>query len=158
MSDLEPGATFNTAAPLYEDVRPGYPDELIRDVLALSGIPDGGSILEVGCGTGQATEPFAARGYEMVCLDIGPDMLEIAERKLGRHPNVSVMLSAFEAWKPDREFDLVISATAFKWVDPEVRYIRARDALRADGTIATFVNLHARQHEGFFVRVQELYE
>ena len=50
---------FDEAAPLYDEARPGYPDELFDDVVSLSGIPFEGRILEIGCGTGQATVPFA---------------------------------------------------------------------------------------------------
>ena len=74
--------TFNTAAALYDEIRPGYPEELIRDVVDLSGINDHGRILEIGCGTGKATRPFAERGYELVCLDIGADLIAVAKEKL----------------------------------------------------------------------------
>jgi ubiquinone/menaquinone biosynthesis C-methylase UbiE len=47
-------AIFDEAALLYDEVRPGYPEELFDDIVALSGIPSGGRILEIGCGTGQA--------------------------------------------------------------------------------------------------------
>ena len=70
--------TFNTVASLYDEVRPGYPDELVRDVLDLSGMDRSGKILEVGCGTGQASRLFATLGCEMICLDIGQDLIEIS--------------------------------------------------------------------------------
>jgi hypothetical protein len=38
-------ATFDEAALLYDEVRPGYPEELFDDVVTLSGIPSGGRIL-----------------------------------------------------------------------------------------------------------------
>ena len=40
--------TFDEAASLYEEVRPGYPEDLFDDVVSLSGIPAGGRILEIG--------------------------------------------------------------------------------------------------------------
>ena len=54
---------FDQAALDYDDVRPGYPGELIEDVISISAIPKDGRILEIGCGAGQATIPFAKRGY-----------------------------------------------------------------------------------------------
>ena len=51
--------TFNTSAEWYDRIRPGYPEALIDDVINLSAIPAGGRILEIGCGTGKATERFA---------------------------------------------------------------------------------------------------
>jgi ubiquinone/menaquinone biosynthesis C-methylase UbiE len=55
-------ATFDQVAPLYDEAHPTYPEELFDDVVSLSGIPPGGRILEIGCGTGQATVLFARRG------------------------------------------------------------------------------------------------
>ena len=55
------------------------------------------------------------------------------------------------------KFDLVISATAFRWVSPRVRFIRARDTLKARGSLAIFSNQHVRKDEGFFAEVQEVY-
>lgn len=42
----------------------------------------GGPILDVGCGTGNATEPLVARGFEVVGLDVSHAMLEVARAKL----------------------------------------------------------------------------
>ncbi|MBI2952658.1 methyltransferase domain-containing protein, partial [bacterium] len=79
---------FDQAALDYDAVRPGYPEELIEDVVAISLIPKGGRILEVGCGTGQATLPFARRGYSMLCLDIGKNLAAIAAQKCCQYPQV----------------------------------------------------------------------
>jgi len=56
---------FDQAALDYDEVRPGYPEELIEDVISISDIPKDGRILEIGCGTGQATISFARRGYSI---------------------------------------------------------------------------------------------
>ena len=158
MSSTELKTTFNTAAILYEDIRPGYPEALIQDIVELSGINDHSRILEVGCGTGKATQSFAERGYEMVCLDIGVDLIAVARKKLKVYSNVSFVEQAFEAWKPEGKFDLVISATAFHWVDSKVRYLRASEALGSNGFLAVFSNQHVRKDEGFFAESQSLYD
>ena len=158
MSSTKLKTTFNTAAVLYEDIRPGYPEELIQDVVELSGLSDHSRILEVGCGTGKATRSFAERGYELVCLDIGADLLAVAKEKLREFPNVSFVEQAFEEWKSEEEFDLIISATAFHWVDPKVRYLKASEVLKSKGCLAVFSNQHVRKHEGFFSESQSLYD
>ena len=158
MSSTELKATFNTAATLYEDIRPGYPEELIRDVIDLSGLENHSRILEIGCGTGKATRSFAERGYELVCLDIGTDLIAVARERLGKYPNASFVQQAFEEWKPEGTFDLIISATAFHWVDPKVRYLRASEALRSNGSLAIFSNQHVREEGGFFAESQSLYD
>lgn len=150
--------TFNTAAILYEDVRPGYPEALIQDVIGLSGLEEDSRILEVGCGTGKATRPFAERGYELVCLDIGADLIAVATEKLKEFPNVSFIEQTFEEWASHGEFDLIISATAFHWVDPKVRYLKASEVLKSKGFLAVFSNQHIRKDEGFFAESQRLYD
>lgn len=158
MPNTQLKTTFNTAATLYEEVRPGYPEKLIQDVVDLSGLDDHSRILEIGCGTGKATQSFAERGYEMVCLDIGADLIAVAKEKLKAFSNVSFVTEAFEKWESDGKFDLIISATAFHWINPKVRYLRASEALGSKGFLAVFSNQHARKDEGFFAEVQDLYD
>ena len=158
MSNTELKTTFNTAPTLYEDVRPGYPAELIRDVIDLSGLEDNNRVLEIGCGTGKATRPFAERGYELICLDIGADLIAVAKEKLKVFPNVSFVPEAFEEWESDGKFDLIISATAFHWVDRKIRYLKASEVLKSNGFLAVFSNQHVRKDEGFFAESQSLYD
>lgn len=134
---------FDEVAADYDAVRPGYPVDLIEDIVALSALPPGASILEVGCGTGQATMPFARRGDRVTCLDIGAELLAIARRKFARYPNVTFHQIAFEAFPAAPEsFDLVMSATAFHWIAPESGYRKAAAVLKRGGSLAIFANEH----------------
>jgi tRNA G46 methylase TrmB len=45
---------FNEVPELYDRVRPAYPDGLFADLVAITGMDRQSSVLEVGCGTGQA--------------------------------------------------------------------------------------------------------
>lgn len=157
--------TFNKTAEEYDAIRPGYLPELIEEIIRFSGIPEGGSILEVGCGTGQATLPFARRGYRMLCLDIGPDMLAIARQKLAAFPRVTFDQIAFEHWPEtaaasaaSAAFDLLISATAFHWVPRDVGYLKAAGVLKPGGSLAIFSNEHPSPFTGFFAEVQQVYD
>lgn len=160
-------STFNTVARAYDAIRPGYPAALIEDVISLSDLPPGGRCLEVGCGTGQATLPFASRGYRILSLDIGADMLAVAREKLSPYANVSFQQAAFEDWQPEpgvqpsgaeqNRFDLVFSATAFHWVPPDVGYPKAASILKPGGALAIFDNRHPAPKDGFFLDVDALY-
>ncbi len=150
-------AIFNEDAAAYDAIRPGYPAQLIEDVLSFSQLPAGGRILEVGCGTGQASLPFAQRGYALLCIDIGEDMLKVARQKLKNFPLIAFWRGAFEDWPLEANtFDLFISATAFHWVPREVGYPTAAAALKPNGTLAIFNNEHLRQGR-FFEEVQAVY-
>jgi SAM-dependent methyltransferase len=152
--------TFDQAADLYDRVRPTYPTALVDDLVTLSGIAPDGRVLEIGIGTGQLTRALAERGYEVVGVELGPALAAVARRNLARYPFVTVVNAAFEDWKlPERPFDLVVAASAFHWLDPEVRVTKAADALRAGGSLATIGTNHvAGGSEAFFVDVMECYE
>ena len=153
-------ATFDGAVPLYDEARPGYPEELFDEVVSLSGIPAGGRILEVGCGTGQATLPFARRGYEILCVELGENLAAVARDNAAGYPRVEIRTGDFEEIPlPEEAFDLLISATAFHWLDPAVAYPKAARSLKSGGAIALFWNEHVRTEAdgGFFAAAQEVY-
>ena len=139
-------------------MRPGYPESLIEDVCRMSTIEQGGTILEIGCGTGQATIPFAQRGFPMLCLDIGANMITIARKKFHRWPQVVFKTVSFEEWTAEKEaFDLVISGTAFHWVREDIRYQKVATVLKATGSLAIFSNLYPDPDTHFFRALQEVY-
>lgn len=152
--------TFDQVASLYDQARPGYPEALFEDVIAFSNIPADGLILEIGCGTGQATLPFARRGYRIHCIELGADLAALAKRNLAQYPNVAVSNDSFETWPIQNGiYDLVISATAFHWIDAAIRYQKTAQALRPGGAIALFWNTHVQTSisTDFFQAVQEVY-
>ena len=154
-------ATFDQVAPLYDEARPTYPEELFEDVVSLSGVPPAGRILEIGCGTGQATAPLALRGYRILCVELGENLAAAARRKLAAYPHVEVVTGAFEDWPAEQNaFDLAVSAEAFHWLDQRSAYRKISQALRPGGAIALFWNRHvySDESEGFFEAAQEIYE
>lgn len=129
--------TFDEVAVRYDEIRPGYPAALLRELADLVPITAGTRILEIGCGTGQATLALAELGCQIVAVEFGPRMAAIARRKLADFPSVTVDIAPFEDWPlPDEGFDLVLSATAFHWLDPAVRVTKIAQALRPNGALA----------------------
>lgn len=63
---LQRRASFDADAHAYDDARPGYPDPLFDDMVALAGVPEHGSVLEIGSGTGKATLPLAQREFQLL--------------------------------------------------------------------------------------------
>ncbi|MFE3456946.1 class I SAM-dependent methyltransferase [Nocardiopsis aegyptia] len=153
-------ATFTEDAELYDRARPGYPPRMFDDLAELTGAGPGSRVLEIGCGTGQATGPMAERGYRIVAVELGADMARVARRRLARFAHVEVVRAAFEDWRPPAEpFDLVASATAFHWIDPAVRLAKSAAVLRTGGALATVATHHVYGGStAFFAEVQECYE
>src|SRR5258708_4832991 len=153
--------TFDQDALLYDQARPGYPEALFDDIVTLSGIPPHGRVLEIGCGTGQATLPMASRGYHMLCLELGANLATLARRNLAGYPLVSIQTGAFEAWRLEEEaFDLALSATAFHWIDPAISYQKTAQALKPSGAMALFWHVHVQSEasQGFFEEVEQIYQ
>lgn len=152
-------ATFNEDAERYDRARPGYPARLF-DELAAAGAGPGARVLEIGCGTGQATVPLAERGYRVTAVELGAELAAVARRRLAGFAAVEVVTAAFESWPlPAEPFDLVLSATAFHWLDPLVRVAKSADALRPGGLLATVSTHHvAGGSLAFFAAAQDCYE
>ena len=156
--DKELKTSFDSVPDLYDAQRPGYPAEMVEEAIRFSGIPAGGKIMEIGCGTGQATKPFAERGYCMTCLDPGPNTAAKARQNLKHCLNVTVLTGTFEDWLPPQShYDLVIAATSFHWVAPGVRFTKSAQILRPGGTLALLYNAHAAKDSGFFREAQEIF-
>ncbi|EWS93566.1 class I SAM-dependent methyltransferase [Streptomyces filamentosus] len=152
--------TFDDDADLYDRARPRYPAELYDDLADLAGAVPGSRVLEIGCGTGQATVPLAGRGCRITAVEAGPRMAATARRNLAESPAAEVVTAEFESWPlPAEPFDVVLAATAFHWIDPAVRVPRAADALRPGGALAVVRSQHVMGGtEEFFVEVQRCYE
>jgi SAM-dependent methyltransferase len=123
-------------------VRPTYPDQMFADLVAITGIDERSSVLEVGCGTGQATRSLAALGCSMTAVELGPGMAGLARQRLAGAPNVVIETSPFEGWNDrGRRFDLLVAAAAWHWVDPAVGWRRAHDVLRPGSWMALIGNV-----------------
>ena len=156
--------TFEEVPELYERVRPLYPPELFDDLVAYGGLAAGARVLEIGCGTGQATLPLARRGFHVLCVELGERLATRARRYVAAFPGVEVVNAAFEEWEPGPGgvdgFDAVVAFTAFHWLDPEVRYEKPARLLRRGGTLAVAETQHVLPEGGepFWTDVQEDYD
>src|ERR1700745_946111 len=131
------GKVFDEIAAEYDRRRPAYPDELIDQACRVAGIGSGDHVLEVGCGSGQLTRGLVARGLRVTALDPGTSLIALARQNLEGAGEVEFVNARFEdALLPREQFQAVFSASAFHWVDPEVSWQKAADALVPGGTLA----------------------
>jgi SAM-dependent methyltransferase len=154
-------ATFDDTAELYDRSRLVAPPQLFDDLVSLARLEPGTRLLEIGCGTGQATRPLAERGFEIVGLELGESLAELARRNLSGFPSVRIVTSSFEAWEPAGEpFDAVVSFNTFHWLDPHIRLAKSAQALRPGGALAVMGSAFG-SHEGadpIWLALEEDYE
>jgi SAM-dependent methyltransferase len=153
--------TFDTVADDYDRVRPSYPAEVFDDLVELAALPPGARLVEVGCGTGQATIPLVEREFDIVAVEPGEHLASLARLRLSAFPNVEVVTSTFEDWRPAGAtgFDAVVSFAAFHWVDPATRYAKTAELLAPGGALAVFEWQDTLTDDGdpFFIAMLEDY-
>jgi len=141
-------ATFDASPEAYDRARPVAPPEVFDDLVALAELEPGARLLEIGCGTGQATRPLAERGFAIVGVELGAQLAGLARQNLASFPRVEVVASSFEDWDPaGQRFDAVVSFNAFHWIDPEVRFAKSASVLSDRGSLAVFGS-HLVVHDG----------
>lgn len=144
--DRRLGRLFDEVPELYDRMRPAYPDDLFVDLAGIAGIGAWSSVLEVGCGTGQATRSLAGLGCSVTAVEPAPGMAALARRNLAALPNVEVETSSFEKWDDrGRRFDALVAASAWHWVDPAVGWARAHGLLNPKGAVALLANVVVRR-------------
>jgi SAM-dependent methyltransferase len=143
-SDL--GRVFNEVPELYDRVRPRYPDELFADLVTVTSLDQRSSVLEVGCGTGQATRSLAALAGSVTAVEPGAEMAALARERIAAFGNVAVETSTFEEWDDrGRRFDVLVAASSWHWVDPSIGWRRAHDVLNPGGWVALLGHVVVRR-------------
>ncbi|MGI8795123.1 MAG: class I SAM-dependent methyltransferase [Acidimicrobiia bacterium] len=149
---------FGEVAERYDRARPTYPTELVGDVAEILGLPERARVLEVGTGTGKATVLWAGAGYEVLGLEPSEEMAAIARRKFAGRGTVTIETTGLEVWEVEPEaFDLVTAAQAWHWVDREIGFPKAHDALRPGGGVALFWNWERERPTNIEVVFDDVY-
>ncbi len=114
-----------------------YGDELLE----LLDIEPPASVIDVGSGTGSHAAALVARGFDVVGVDLDPEMVARAARL---HPAVEFVAADVQTMRLDRSFDAAISNAALHWmVDQAAALASIRAVLKAG---APFVAEMGGQH------------
>ncbi len=129
-------ALFTGTAWHYARYRPGYPDAFLADLVARFHLDGTGRLLDLGCGTGQLTLPFAEHVASALGMDPEPEMLAEAARQaeaVGLTNVTWVLGSSVDLPGDFGRFRLVTMGRSFHWMDRE-RVLTALDGMvDADG-------------------------
>jgi SAM-dependent methyltransferase len=153
-------AGFDLAAEDFDRTRPVCPPQVFDDLVRLAGLAPGDRVVEIGCGTGQATVPLAERGLRITAVELGAELAAVARRRLANFPSVDVVTASFEAWEPPgAPFDAVVAVSSLHWIDPELRYSKPYGLLRPGAAMVVGGCLWAQPADAgrFWVDVQADY-
>ena len=109
--------------------------------LMLSRLPDdlsGARVLDAGCGAGQMTAELAARGAEVVAVDISPQLIDIARRRLPEHLAPRVTFRAGDMLGQAGRFDAVLAMDSLIYYGgPDIRRAISGLATQTDHLVFT---------------------
>ncbi len=133
---------YSPVADVYYHVRAKYPPELVDRTVVLARLSPATSLLEIGCGPGNATVAVAPVGCAMTCLEPNVDFCRLACEHCASYPNVTIDHTTFEEWQvPATQFDALLAANSWHWLAPKIKYAKAAAALRQDGHLILLWNL-----------------
>lgn len=131
---------FDQVPEQFDRWRPRYCAELFADLAAYAQLDTAKTVLEIGPGTGQATEPVLQTGCSYTAIELSEVFARMMRQKFGAYPNFNLINADFETYDfPKAHFDLVYSAAAFQWIPETIGYPKAYAMLKPGGAFAMFM-------------------
>jgi SAM-dependent methyltransferase len=131
------GTVFDEVAKDYDRHRPSYPEVLVDHACESARIGADATVLEIGCGTGQLTRSLLARGLRVTAVEQGPQLVALARAQLDGVGDVRFVKARLEDTSlPRARHSAVFSASAIHWIDPDMSWRKAADALVDGGSLA----------------------
>ncbi|MCI8442771.1 MAG: methyltransferase domain-containing protein [Provencibacterium sp.] len=132
--------TFDCIPGQFDRWRPRYCPELFSEVIRYAGIGPQKSVLEIGPGTGQATEPFLKTGCRYEAIELGEHFAAFMRERFSRYAGFHLVEGDFETHDfGEQAFDLVFSAATIQWIPEEIAFPKVFSLLRPGGTLAMFM-------------------
>ncbi len=152
---------FDTIPEAFDRWRPRYCPELFADLIDAAGIGPGKTALEIGPGTGQATDPILETGCAYHAVELGEHLAEKMREKYGRYPNFELICGDFVTEDfGDARFDLIYSAAAIQWIPERDAFEKVFSLLKPGGTLAMMLTQgdYRAENETLYRKIQTVYD
>jgi SAM-dependent methyltransferase len=141
-SRLEGRSAFDGVATSYADARPPYPERVYEILRTRCHLGPGQRVLDIGAGSGQATQRLVDAGAEVVAVEPSQALADELRARLSLAPSLEVVVGPFEDVDlPSGAFDLVTAATSFHWLDADRAVPMIARVLRPGGWLALWWNV-----------------
>ena len=151
---------FDSIPEQFDRYRPRYCPELFADLIAYAGIGPGKRVLEIGPGTGQATDPILDTGCAYHAIELGRSLCAKMVRKYGARPNFSIVNDDFITHDfGSLRFDVIISAAAIQWIPEKTAFSKTFGLLEPGGTLAMMLTRgdYRTPDEKLYAEIQKVY-
>lgn len=152
---------FDTIPEQFDAHRGRYCRALFDCLIEKTGLSAEKSVLELGPGTGQATEPILATECAYTGIELGAHLTAVLRRKYGEMPNVRIINDDFLTHDFGAErFDVIMSAAVIQWMPEQEAYAKTFSLLKPGGTLAMMFTKgdYRTPNPELFDRIQEVYK
>lgn len=128
---------FDQIPEQFDRMRWRYSPDMFATIIDYAHIDERSRVLEIGPGTGQATEPLLKTGCRYLAIELGEHLADFCAKKFANYPNFTVVNADFETYDFGGEkFDLVFSAATIQWIPEKIAFGRSFDLLKSGGVLA----------------------
>lgn len=135
---------FNDLHKAYQLGRLGYFDEVYQIISEICRFGNNSELLEIGAGSGIATDEMSEKWHSNITLiEPGDHFVSLLKQKYYKNNKITIVNSSFENYFSDKKYDGIVSATAFHWIDKEVKYRKAFSLLNNGGYLVLYWNYYS---------------
>ena len=152
---------FDTIPEQFDRYRPRYSQELFDLLIDRAEIKPGKSVLEIGPGTGQATDPILRTGCDYNAIELGEHLYGKMMEKYGALPNFRIVNDDFITHDfGQKKFDMIYSAATIQWIPEEVAFRKTFGLLRPGGVLAMMLTKadYRTPNEELYAKIQQVYD
>ena len=122
---------FDTIPDQFDKFRPRYSRELFQYMIDFAEIGPGKEVLEIGPGTGQATDPILETGCDYYAIELGEHLYAKMKEKYDRFSNFHIVNDDFITYNYERQrFDVIYSAATIQWIPEEIAFTKTYELLK----------------------------
>ena len=152
---------FDTIPDQFDKFRPRYSQELFEYLIGYAQIGTGKAVLEIGPGTGQATEPVLKTGCDYNAIELGEHLYEKMKEKYGSFSNFHIVNDDFITHDfGQQKFDMIYSAATIQWIPEDIAFSKTYELLKPGGVLAMMLTRsdYKTPNEELYAKIQKLYD
>lgn len=151
---------FDTIPEQFDKYRPRYSTEVFDELIGYSKLGADKKVLEIGPGTGQATDPILKTGCDYLAVELGENLADMMRKKYGGYSNFNIINDDFITYDfGSRKFDMIYSAAAIQWIPEETAFSKTFELLEPGGVLAMMLTAsdYRSPNEELYENIQKVY-
>ena len=161
MTENELRVIFDSVPDAFDRHRTRYCPALFSSLLEQSKVTAESSVLELGPGTGQATEPLLDTGCDYTGIELGTNFAGVLVRKYGKRSNFHLIRGDFATHDfGGKRYDLIYSATTIQWIPEAAAFGKTFALLKPGGMLAMFLTRrdYRTPNPVLYEKIQQVYD